>query len=188
MEIRDLLAKLKVITENYPDMLIAGSLGRFLLEYDKGILEARVNDKKINYELYTDSFTGTKPSDIDLLCEDENFDFKKFLSSMRKAGLDIDQSKVSVSDKIVISSIDFNKHKVTYNKFYQFFIFSSNLKHEIQVHIFGVTREGKNYDKIVDYNKTKFNVSFGDLNYAFTKIFKNEYDKLLGEQRKESVI
>jgi len=188
MEIRDLLTKVKVITENYPDMLIAGSLGRFLLEYENGILEAKVNNKKINYESYTDVFTGAKPSDIDLVCEDENFNFKKFLSNMKKAGLDIDHNKVSTSDKIVISSIEFNKHKVKYNKFYQFFIFSSNLEHEIQVHIFGVTKEGENYDKVVDYNNTKFNVHFGDLNYTFTRIFKTEYDKLLSTQRKESVI
>ena len=188
MEIRNLLAKAKVIIKNYPNMLIAGSLGRFLLEYKKGVLDAKVNNKKINYESYTDSFTGAKPSDIDLLCEDENFDFKKFLSNMRKAGLDIDQNKVSTSDDIVISSIEFNNHIVRYNKFYQFFIYSSNLMHEIQVHIFDVNREGKNCDKIIDYNNTKFNIHFGDDNYMFTKIFKNEYDKLLSQQRKESVI
>jgi len=166
--IREYLSKAKIILDLDSKLYLGGSLGRFLYDWEDGLIGSVIDSNKYTLRSFHDTVTGTPIGDIDI-CYYEDLDISKLVDKLIKKNLKVKAKGISNFPPIYIK-MGVIEYKV--DSVHEISIFSKTLNKEIKVHFIKNKYKWSDYG-VINYSNFKYKVPYGRKIFPFCKLWKH---------------
>lgn len=167
--IREYLSKAKIILDLDSNLYLGGSLGRFLYDWEDGLIGSVIDSNEYNLNNHIDTITGNKIGDIDI-CYYKDLDISKIVSKLRSKKFKIKEKSVLPNIRIPVH-IKMGDIEYLQEEIYEINIFSKTLNKNIKVHFIKNKYKWSEYG-VINYNNFNYKIPYGRKNFPFCKLWK----------------